>query len=167
MTVGSSALVVAHPGHELRVYGWLAQARPVVFVLTDGSGAARESRLASTASVLRKAGARQGSIFGRFPDRTVYEAILAHDFGLFASLADELAAQFVELGVDRVVADAVEDYNPVHDVCRFVVDVAVTIAAALRDRTILNYDFTLIGAPDTDVCASKGQPIRQPVCMLA
>lgn len=33
---GRAALVVAHPGHELRVYGWLEQARPRVFVLTDG-----------------------------------------------------------------------------------------------------------------------------------
>ena len=33
-----AALVVAHPGHELRVHGWLEVARPVVCVSTDGSG---------------------------------------------------------------------------------------------------------------------------------
>jgi hypothetical protein len=33
---GKAALVVAHPGHELRVFHWLRLARPCVFVLTDG-----------------------------------------------------------------------------------------------------------------------------------
>src|SRR5207302_1404403 len=32
----TSALLVAHPGHELRVHGWLERERPLVFVLTDG-----------------------------------------------------------------------------------------------------------------------------------
>ena len=35
--VGRTALFVAHPGHELRIYGWLERARPQVHVLTDGS----------------------------------------------------------------------------------------------------------------------------------
>src|SRR5207253_5484219 len=33
---GRAALVIAHPGHELRVYHWLRLARPSVFILTDG-----------------------------------------------------------------------------------------------------------------------------------
>ena len=33
-----AVLVVAHPGHELRVHGWLELARPTVCILTDGSG---------------------------------------------------------------------------------------------------------------------------------
>ena len=31
------ALIVGHPGHELRVHAWLGLARPVVSVLTDGT----------------------------------------------------------------------------------------------------------------------------------
>src|SRR4029077_12021317 len=64
----SAALVVAHPGHELRVHGWLERHRPVVFVLTDGSGSTASSRLHSTQRILLRAEARQGSIFGRFSD---------------------------------------------------------------------------------------------------
>ena len=33
-----AALIVAHPGHELRVHHWMELARPLVLVLTDGSG---------------------------------------------------------------------------------------------------------------------------------
>ena len=55
-------LVVAHPGHELRVYGWMMQARPVVHVLTDGSGADGESRIGSTTALRPDVGATRGSI---------------------------------------------------------------------------------------------------------
>ena len=44
------ALVVAHPGHELRVYGWLALRKPDVYILTDGSGHTGNSRLDSWAT---------------------------------------------------------------------------------------------------------------------
>ena len=55
-----SALIVAHPGHELRVHAWLEQARPTSFVLTQGDGAAGVSRLPSTTAVLTRAGAPVG-----------------------------------------------------------------------------------------------------------
>jgi hypothetical protein len=54
---------VAHPGHELRVFGWLHAARPRVFVLTDGSGRTGRSRLPSTTRILREAGAEPASIY--------------------------------------------------------------------------------------------------------
>jgi hypothetical protein len=99
---GRAALVVAHPGHELRVHGWLEQARPLVFVLTDGSGGSGVPRLGSTARLIDRAGAERGSIFGRVPDRDLYAAILDHDHALFAGLASELAVRRLQLdaGVD-------------------------------------------------------------------
>jgi hypothetical protein len=57
----AAALVVAHPGHELRVHHWLELTRPFVIVLTDGSGHSGQSRLASTTRVLAAAGARPDS----------------------------------------------------------------------------------------------------------
>src|SRR5262245_21413951 len=73
---GRPALVIAHPGHELRIHGWLCQHRPTVFVLTDGSGRGGRSRLGTTGRVLAQAGAEPGSIFGRYPDAAVYQALL-------------------------------------------------------------------------------------------
>src|SRR5262245_62950864 len=83
---GRSALVIAHPGHELRVHGWLEQTRPLVFVLTDGSGGAGRPRIDSTARVLERVGAKPGAIFGRFADRELYAAILAGDHDVFTAL---------------------------------------------------------------------------------
>src|SRR5260221_8686768 len=49
------ALIIAHPGHELRVHRWLEKTRPLVLVLTDGSGRTAQSRLASTTRILKQA----------------------------------------------------------------------------------------------------------------
>ncbi|MGZ4779477.1 MAG: hypothetical protein ACXV5L_09785 [Thermoanaerobaculia bacterium] len=140
-----AALVVAHPGHELRVYGWLVRARPDVYVLTDGSGRDGVSRLASTVDLLDRAGVVSGAIFGRFTDRQLYEALLDHDVATFTDLAAELAEQFITRGTTTVAGDSVEGYNPAHDVCRLIVDAAVAIAGS-RGVRIENYDFAVVGA---------------------
>src|SRR5262249_46819579 len=93
---GRSALVIAHPGHELRVHGWLESARPEVFVLTDGSGHAGQSRLASTSRLLDCAGAWPGPIYGRVTDRTLYTALLDGRLNLFTGLAVELSEALVQ-----------------------------------------------------------------------
>lgn len=58
-----SGLCLGHSGHEIRVLAWAAQHRPVVTILTDGSGPDRPSRLDSTRKVLEPIGCRVGSLF--------------------------------------------------------------------------------------------------------
>jgi hypothetical protein len=145
---GPMALVVGHPGHELRVYGWLEAAHPLVFVLTDGSGVSGLSRIAETARVLDHAGGRHGGLFGRYPDGLIYEALLRHDYAFFLRRVRELAAVFVREKIALVAGDAAEGYNPIHDVCRLVVDAAVRRASRAVGRSIANYDFLVVGPPD-------------------
>lgn len=140
-------LVVGHPGHELRVYGWLLRARPVVHVLTDGSGADGTQRIASTAALLDGVAATRGSIFGRMSDREIYAAILAGDHQRFVALAEELAAILVRDEIDLVAGDGVEGFNPSHDVCRYVINAAVRTAVTASGRPIACYAFALDGAP--------------------
>ena len=102
---GKAALVLAHPGHELRCYHWFEQARPLVYVLTDGSGHHGTSRLGSTTTLLRAVGATRGSIYGRFPDRVLYQALLGQDDALLQALASELAEGLLRAEIDYVVAD--------------------------------------------------------------
>src|SRR5215472_7452132 len=79
-------LIVSHPGHELRVHHWLETSKPIVLVLTDGSGSVNGSRLASTTAVLVNAGARAGTIYGRFSDRELYAALVTKNRSLFRRL---------------------------------------------------------------------------------
>ena len=139
-------LVVAHPGHELRVHGWLEQARPVVWVMTDGSGHAGEGRLSSTARLLARAGCAPGAVFGRLADRDAYRLIMERQVAAVAGLVEELAATMVDR-VDYVVADACEGFNPVHDLCRLVVDAATLVARRSRKRPTDSFEFALGAGP--------------------
>lgn len=136
------AIVVAHPGHELKVFGWLSEVMPRAYILTDGSGAGA-SRLHGSAKLLKRAGVVPGEVFGAFSDAEIYGAILAGRMPLFLQMADQLAASFVRNGIDFVAGDATEGFNPTHDICRALLDAAIVIAERSVGRKIANYEFCL------------------------
>ena len=158
--ISSAALIIAHPGHELRVHGWLERERPLVCVLTDGSGRGERSRLPSTTAVLRRAGARPGPVFGRFADRTLYAAILDGSIGVLVGLARELADTLIEHQIEVVVSDAAEGVNPSHDLCRVLADAATTIASRRAGQPLCGYDFPLEAPPGTCPARLEGTAIR-------
>jgi hypothetical protein len=142
-----AVLFMAHPGHEVLVHGWVSHARPVVHVLTDGSGRSTSSRIASTRDALRAVGAPEGTIFGRFTDREIYAAILARDLTVLTALVAELAEGLVAAGATTAVADAAEGYNPVHDLCRAIVGGACEIARRGGAR-VRHYEYAVVDRSD-------------------
>lgn len=146
---GRAALIVAHPGHELRIHGWLERFRPLVFVLTDGSGRTGKSRIASTRKVLENIHATPGPIFGRFSDIEFYEALLRGDLSRFFALARELSLHLMQANIRWIIGDRAEGYNPSHDVCRLLIDAAV----AQIQPAVNNLEFPLVAAPNSDFCA--------------
>lgn len=144
--VRSSALVVAHPGHELRVHGWLEQSRPVVFVLTDGSGSRGRSRLHSTTRVLERANAARGIVYGAFTDRELYAAVLSGDTSWLTRLAVSLLHALREHDVQLIAGDALEGFNPAHDLCRYLID-AVVVRLRREGRDLSSYAFALDAPP--------------------
>jgi len=144
-----AALVVAHPGHELRIHGWLERARPMVCVLTDGSGSGGASRLAQTTALLARAGASRGPIYGRWTDRELYEALVGGRHEGLVALACELADALAAAGVEVVAGDAAEGFNPGHDLCRLLVNAAVARTAARGGAPIENLEFPLDAAPES------------------
>jgi len=144
----TTALVVAHPGHELLVYHWVEKHHPIYCCLTDGSGGWATSRLSSTTRLLDTVGASVGPIYGRYPDTLVYRLLLDGRVDVFVALAQELAAALAQAGVDCVVGDAIEGFNPAHDVCRLIVNGAVAILRRQTGREVRNYEFLLDGPPE-------------------
>lgn len=142
-----AALIVAHPGHELRVHGWLEAVRPHVCVLTDGSGRTERSRLNSTTRVLEAAGTAAGAVYGDMTDLELYVAVLDYNHSRFTHLVDELASMLLREQIGCVAGDMAEGYNPAHDICRLVINAAVRLANRASGRQILNYDFTLVAPP--------------------
>jgi hypothetical protein len=139
---------MAHPGHELRVYHWLRLTRPLCFVLTDGSGSTGKSRLDSTTELLQQNAAPIGSIYGRLTDAEIYSAIINLEFERFIDLTAELARALVSEQIDYVVGDAIEGYNPAHDVCRFMINAAVAIANRQAGKLLLNFEISLTSQSD-------------------
>ena len=110
-------LIVAHPGHELLVHHWLERARPIVCALTDGSGGHARDRSARSRRIIERAGAEVGPVFAAATDREWYRAILAGDRRPFDLAAAQITDMCRAEGVTQVVADSLEFFNPMHDLC--------------------------------------------------
>lgn len=148
MTEQRTILVIAHPGHELRVHGWLEATAPAVWILTDGSGHTGRSRIDSTTRVLESTGAMPGPVYGSMSDADLYNTVLGFNHQPFIDLVDKLAAAILSEQVDCIAGDAEEGYNPGHDTCRLVINAAVKLVQHKSSKPIRNYDFTLAGPPD-------------------
>src|SRR5207244_7404681 len=133
---------VAHPGHELMVRGWVEGTRPRVFILTDGSGRRGASRIASSERVLRAARAEAGSVWGAMSDLSFYQAVLDGHIAAFVDLAKRLGDALIDLKPPYVAGDAREGFNPTHDICRMIIDAAVS-RARRGGASIENYAFFL------------------------
>ena len=136
-------LIVAHPSHELLLHGWISRTRPVVHVLTDGSGHSSDGRMGETRDLLRDLGALPGTLFGRLSDREAYAMILERNTALLLSLATDLAAQLEAERPGMVVCDAAEGYNPVHDLCRLVAGAAMAMAGIDAKQ----YEYPVVNHP--------------------
>ncbi len=73
------ALVLGHPGHELKVFGWIREYKPLVCTITDGSGRSGVSRISSTAALLARLGALPGELLEHFPMLRSTTPILRRD----------------------------------------------------------------------------------------
>jgi len=122
------SLVVAHPGHELLAYGWLTRIRPLMFVVTDGSGRDADPRIDASARLLTGGLGRRASVFGRWTDRELYEALAEGRFDPFLALRDELVETWFAENIRTVICDAYERTILMHDLVQIVASAAVAAA---------------------------------------
>ncbi|WP_269930191.1 hypothetical protein [Aminobacter sp. HY435] len=163
-------LILAHPGHELRIFHWMETTRPVVCILTDGSGGNQSSRTAYSRETLDAVGAEPGPVFGQVPDRDWYEAILTGNAAPFLKAANE-AFEIVEgAAVVTVVADAVDGYNPIHDLSSAIGEaVAARLAASGSVVTRLASAAIpgVVGSEVTEVCLDAEARVRKMAAVRA
>ena len=119
-----------------------------MFVLTDGSGSGAVSRLGSTTALLARAGAAPGGLYGAWSDRALYGLIVERRSAEVCAVADRLAAELTVHGVEVLVADAAEGYNPAHDLARMLAGAATEILRRRTGRAPASYEFPLTGLPD-------------------
>jgi hypothetical protein len=133
----------------------MTAAKPLVHILTDGSGHQQQGRADATAALVASVGARAATPFAPLTDAAIYRAMMDGDTALFCDLLDRLTDSLVRSDVDLVVGDAREGFNPAHDICRALIDRAVALAGARLGRGVLNYavrltDWDMAVAPPHD-----------------
>ena len=133
-------LFVGHPGHELLAYKLLITEKPDVVYLTTGSGNRNQSRLHESIALVNSLGLKVLSPFEPFSDRQIYDLILEGDHKPFLVLLDSLEDLWRSEGYGRIVGDALEGFNPSHDICRYLVNGLVSRLTS-KNKEVENYDF--------------------------
>lgn len=120
---GSSTVVVfSHPNHELAIFGLLQSLRPRLVYLTDGGG---EERVEQTREGLRSIDLLDHAHFLNYTEKSFYDALLDVDVTFYQGVADRVRSLLLASRPLRILCDAVEFYNPVHDMSLPVVRAAL------------------------------------------
>jgi len=142
-----SLVIAAHSGHELLLWKWLRNERPDFVVLTNGAGSSGVPRLEPTLANLAGAGANWvPQVVQPVADAEIYRALLEGDTRLFAQWLDALTSHALAQGIDCIVADEAEDYNPSHDLCRLLAN-QVTAHCAARGHAVAAFGYPTVGHP--------------------
>ncbi len=141
------ALILGHPGHELRVFHFLEKYKPRVYILTDGSGIDLESRVHRTQRIIEQSGASLSPIAGKFTDKEIYRIIREHDVQPIYRTIDEITEDMLAHNMDAVAGDSIEGFNPTHDLCRYMINCIVRNYNKRSQKTIPNFEFYLDGPP--------------------
>jgi hypothetical protein len=124
---GTNLFVFSHPNHELAVFGLLQRLRPRLLYLTDGGG---EARVQQTRDGLDRIGLAERAHFLNYTEQACYDALLARDVAFFEAIADRVRARHGDVEPRQVFCDAVEFYNPLHDLTLPIVTAALADTAA-------------------------------------
>ena len=143
------ALILGHPGHELRVFRFLEMYKPRVYVLTDGSGRHHKSRVERTLRIIEQTGASAGPVMGKFSDSEIYSIMRNGDIQPLFETMDEILEDLSDHKIDTIAGDSIEGFNPTHDLCRYMINGIVKQYELQQNKTIPNYEFYLDGPPHT------------------
>jgi hypothetical protein len=116
--------------------------------MTDGSGGASTNRIASTLRVLETAGARPlDSCIGFCTDRRAYEALLDRDTAFFTGMLRSIESALSDQLIACVASDAIEHFNPTHDLCCLLASRLADRHGRGHDRPVRHLVFPLDAAP--------------------
>ncbi|GJL96457.1 MAG: hypothetical protein DHS20C06_02740 [Hyphobacterium sp.] len=133
--------IFAHPGHELRILHALKQLQASCLFLTDASASTGRSRIHLTDQTLISAGLPKRELFAPQPDSTLYAVMTSGIDAPLRVLRNDIIALLEKRMPRFLITDSAEGYNPVHDLCHFMV---ISIAA---NKRIPVFDIALDGDP--------------------
>ena len=151
---GKAALSISQAGHEIALHGFLDKAKPYIFIMTDGSGKNRGSRMPWMHKYFLSVYPEktldmyniivQGNLQGE--DRYIkgfqlYRAIILKEVAFFAHYTGTIAEGLVRHKVDYVVTEAIEGNDPLQDFCALMTEVAVKLVEEKTGKKIAIYQY--------------------------
>lgn len=136
--------VFSHPNHELGVYGLLQRAESHLLILSDGGGA---QRVEDSRRALARIGIAERATFLDRPETIFYDALLRRDRQVFDDYVDVVRRTLVRVQPDEIYCDAVERYNPGHDMTLPIVQAALDACEGARLFEVPLIHRTADGAP--------------------
>ncbi|MBI3418633.1 MAG: hypothetical protein HY053_00660 [Proteobacteria bacterium] len=128
-------MIFSHPNHEIAALGSIRRWQPHMLFLTDGGG---EKRVQQTKLGLAGYVNAKNTTFLNHTEESLYNALIEKDAGFYQRLAAQVAETIARVKPQAIYCDAVEFYNPVHDMALPVV------RAALNGSDIPVYEVPLI-----------------------
>jgi hypothetical protein len=104
-------MIFGHPAHELALFGFLQRFRPDIVIITDGGG---KERIRQSRTGLESIGLE--ATYLKFAENDFYAALLRRDISFFEAVSESLSLEISASEPDQIFCDAMEFYNPVHDI---------------------------------------------------
>lgn len=146
--MSTSALFVAHPGHELRLYGWVLREKPICMVLTTGSRSGTDKeRLQASADLITAAGGKRSELFGAVLDRDLYGAVLAGNAEPFQRWKETIVEVLIRNRPKRLVIDGWQLYSVTHDLAHIIGRLAVNQASRRLGYQIDVLEYEVVPPP--------------------
>lgn len=131
-----SLFVFSHPNHEVGVFGFLQRMKPHLVYLTDGGG---EERVSQTRRGLTGLGLLANAVFLGVAESACYRALVLREPATFTGMVSRLREEIARFRPAQLFCDAVEYYNPVHDIA-----LPVVLAAAGASSTRPVFEIPLV-----------------------
>ncbi len=119
---GRITAVFSHPNHEIAIFCLLQRLKPRLIYLTDGGG---EKRIEQTRQGLKSIDLLDQAQFLGYSEKSLYEALLDRDLTFYKKIVSDVRGILKATTSRQIFCDAIEFYNPVHDMSLPIVRAAV------------------------------------------
>ena len=144
-----AAMIIAHPGHELRAVKFMRLHKPDVYILTDGSGSRNSSRISKSIEIIESLGAKYVGSLPPLSDADLYRHIINKDAIEIKSIQESIKKEILSSQSNIIVGDALEGFNPAHDLCRYIINSIIKdLASEGGLENINNYAIELEAPPN-------------------
>lgn len=162
LPAGNFALSIAHPGHEIRLHGFIEQTKPFIFILADQGDPSQMKAMSNylgfiykNTKVLKRDGFY---IIKHLPENGVVDpeknyylkdievqtAIHENNMPLFEYYTKKMANIFIGNDINYVIVDSSEELDAAHDLNRAMTDAAVKLVKKVKNHDIEVYEFNVL-----------------------